>query len=75
MKTAEYNKEVKIFLFAELIGTGINVKEIEETILNTPFNYWNIDNFNSLKMKDNQLVDMFVFETYKSLCFNVNDIF
>ena len=75
MKTSQYNKEVKLFLSADLIGNGIDVKEIEETILNKPFSYWNIDNFNSLKLKDNQLVDLFVFETYNLLVFNVNEIF
>ena len=75
MKTSDYNKEVKIFISTDLIGNGIDVKEIEETILNKPFRHWNINNFNSLKLNDDQLVDLFVFETYNSLLFNVNDIF
>ena len=75
MKTCEYNKEIKIFLFANLIGEDINISDIENAIKETPYEEWNIDNFNSLKMKDNQLIDLFVFETYNSLVFNVNEIF
>lgn len=74
MKTSDYNKEVKIFLFANLISENINISDIENAIKETPYEEWNIDNFNSLKMKDNQLIDLFVFETYNSLVFNVNDI-
>lgn len=75
MKTGECNKEVKIFLFANLISEDIIISDIENAIKETPYEEWNIDNFNSLKMKDNQLIDLFVFETYNSLVFNVNEIF
>ena len=75
MKTSEYFKKVKIYFDVDLIVNGVDVNQIQETILNKPFRYWNINNFNSLKLNDDQLVDLFVFETYNSLLFNVNDIF
>lgn len=75
LKTNQIKGKIKIFIFADLVGTGVDVKEIEETILNMSFNYWDIDTYNSIRLKDNQLVDMFVFETFNSLVFNVNDIF
>lgn len=75
MKTSDYNKEVKIYLFADLLGTGVDLKDIERLILNTPYECWNIDSYNTIRTQNDQLVDLFVFETYKSICFNINEVF
>ena len=74
MKTCEINKEIKIFLFADLIGEDISISDIEKTIKNAPYHQWEIDMYNTFYVKG-KLVDAFVFETYKSLCFNINEVF
>ena len=74
MKTSEYNKNVKIFIFADLNGWDNTETSIKEKILNTPFEYWEIDDFNSLLCENNEILDLFVFELNNELIFNVNNI-
>ena len=74
MKTSDYNKEVKIFVFADLTGWDNTETSIKNEILNAPFDYWRIDDFNSLLVENNEILDIFVYELNNELIFNVNNI-
>ena len=74
MKTSEYNKNVKIFIFADLNGWDNTETSIKEKILNTLFEYWEIDNFNSILCDNNEILELFVYELNNELIFNVNNI-
>ena len=74
MKTSEYNKNVKIYIFAELNGWENTKETIENEILNAPFDYWQIDNFNSLLWDNNEILELFVYELNNEVIFNVNNI-
>ena len=74
MKTSEYNKNVKIFIFANLEGWESTKETIENEILNTSFNLWQLDDFNSLLCDNNEILELFVYELNNELIFNVNNI-
>ena len=74
MKTSESNKEVKIYIIADLTGWESKKETIENEILNAPFDLWKLDDFNSLLCENNEILDLFVFELNNELIFNVNNI-
>ena len=74
LKTSECNKEVKIFIFANLAGWDNTETSIKKEILNAPFDLWQIDDFNSLLCDNNEILELFVYELNNELIFNVNDI-
>ena len=74
LKTKQIKGEIKIFVFADLTGWDSTETSIKEKILNTPFIHWDLDDFNSLEMGNNEILDMFVYELNNELIFNVNDI-
>ena len=74
MKTSEYNKNVKIYIFAELNGWESTKETIENEILNAPFDFWKLDDFNSLLCENNEILEIFVYELNNELLYNVNDI-
>ena len=74
LKTRENNWDVKIFIYANLEGWDSNESSIKEKILNTPFDYWEIDNFNSILCDNNEILELFVYELNNELIFNVNNI-
>ena len=74
LKTNQIKGNVKIFIFADLQGWDSTDSSIKEKILNTPFDYWEIDNFNSLLCDNNEILELFVYELNNELIFNVNNI-
>ena len=74
MKTSESNKEVKIYIFADLAGWENTKETIENEILNAPFDLWKLDDFNSLLCENNEILDMFVYELNNEVIYNVNNI-
>ena len=74
LKTNQIKGNVKIFIFADLTGWENTETSIKNEILNTPFEYWELDNFNLLDVGNNEVLDIFVFETSNEIVFNVNDI-
>ena len=74
LKTREIKSNVKIFIFADLEGWENTRESIENEILNTPFELWQIDAFNSLLTQNNEILDMFIFKLNNELIFNVNNI-
>ena len=74
LKTNQIKGNVKIFIFADLNGWDSTETSIKNEILNRPFDYWELDNYNSLLTENSEILDMFVYELNNELIFNVNDI-
>lgn len=74
LKTNQIKGNIRIKIYTDLTGWNTTENTIKEKILNTPFDYWELDDFNSLDMGNNEILDMFVYEVGNTLIFNVNDI-
>lgn len=74
LKTNQIKGNTKIFIFADLTGWKSTETSIKNEILNAPFDLWQIDNFNSLLVENNEILDLFVYELNNELIFNVNNI-
>ena len=74
LKTNQVKGNIRIEIYAVLDGWDSTETSIKNEILNTPFEYWELDNFNLLDVGNNEVLDIFVFETSNEIVFNVNDI-
>jgi hypothetical protein len=74
LKTNQVKGNIRIEIYADLDGWDSTETSIKNEILNTPFEYWELDNFNLLDVGNNEVLDIFVFETSNEIIFNVNDI-
>lgn len=74
VRTGEVKTNISIRVYADLTGWDSTETSIKNKILNTSFNHWVLDDFNSLDMGNNEILDMFVYEVNNRLIFNVNDI-
>ena len=74
LKTKQLKGIIRINIYADLNGYDTTECIIKEKILNAPFNIWRIDDFNSLEVGNNEILDLFVYEAGNKIIFNINDI-
>ena len=76
VKTSELKENISIRIFADLTGWNSTEGLIREEILRTPFKLWKLDEFNVIDLGNDEVADIFVYESpTNKLIFNVNEIF
>ena len=76
VKTSEVKSNILIRVYAELTGWNSTEILIKDKILNTPYKLWKLDEFNVIDLGNNEVADIFVYESPTNrIIFNVNEIF
>lgn len=75
VKTSEVKSNILIRIFTDLQGWNSTELLIKQKILNTPYKFWKLDEFNLIDLGNDEVADVFVYEGVNNIMFNVNSIF